>query len=136
MKRSLFHFDLPEDLIAQHPAPERDGARLLVVDAATGAWQHRAIRDLPDLLPPEALCVPNDVKVRHARLQLRRAGGGAGEALLLRAFADGLPAPAAAGTLGGQRRGLSQSGWGGGAGDPEPAGVAERGEPGGRRAAP
>jgi len=89
MKRSLFHFDLPEDLIAQHPAPERDGARLLVVDAATGAWQHRAIRDLPDLLPPEALCVPNDVKVRHARLQLRRAGGGAGEALLLRAFADG-----------------------------------------------
>lgn len=89
MKRSLFHFDLPGDLIAQHPAPERDGARLLVVDAATGAWQHRAIRDLPDLLPPEALCVPNDVKVRHARLLLRRAGGGAGEALLLRSFADG-----------------------------------------------
>lgn len=89
MKRSLFHFDLPEELIAQHPAPERDGARLLVVDAATGAWQHRAIRDLPDLLPPDALCVPNDVKVRHARLLLRRAGGGAGEALLLRAFAEG-----------------------------------------------
>lgn len=89
MKRSLFHFDLPEELIAQHPAPERDGARLLVMDAATGAWQHRAIRDLPDLLPPGALCVPNDVKVRHARLLLRRAGGGAGEALLLRAFSDG-----------------------------------------------
>jgi len=89
MKRSLFHFDLPEDLIAQHPAPERDGARLLVLDAATGAISHRSIRDLPSLVPHETICVPNDVKVRHARLFLRREGGGAGEALLLRAFPNG-----------------------------------------------
>ncbi len=89
MKRSLFAFDLPEDLIAQHPAERRDGARLLVVDAATGRLEHRAIPDLPDLVPAGALCVPNDVKVRHARLFLKRAGGGAGEALLLRALGDG-----------------------------------------------
>jgi len=89
MKRTDFSFALPEELIAQHPAPERDGARLLVVDAAARTLHHASIRDLPKLIPPGTLCVPNDVKVRHARLLLRRAGGGAGEALLLRAFPDG-----------------------------------------------
>ena len=90
MKRSDFHFDLPPELIAQHPAPERDGARLLVVDARMGTWSHRAIRDLPELLPAGSLCVPNDVRVRHARLFLRRGGGGAGEALLLRSLGGGV----------------------------------------------
>ncbi len=90
MKRSDFHFDLPPELIAQHPAPERDGARLLVVDARTGTWSHRGIRDLPELLPAASLCVPNDVRVRHARLFLRRSGGGAGEALLLRSLGAGV----------------------------------------------
>jgi len=89
MKRSDFSFDLPGSLIAQRPAAERDGARLLVVDPVAGAWEHRAIRDLPGLLVPGTLCVPNDVKVRHARLFLRRRGGGAGEALLLRALQEG-----------------------------------------------
>ena len=89
VKRSAFHFDLPEALIAQHPTSDRDGARLLVVDAATGMRSHRTIRDLPELVPAGSLCIPNDVKVRHARLFLRRAGGGEGEALLLRAFPDG-----------------------------------------------
>ncbi len=90
MKRSDFHFDLPPELIAQHPASERDGARLLVVDARTGTWSHRAIRDLPELLPVDSLCVPNDVRVRHARLFLRRSGGGAGEALLMRGLGEGV----------------------------------------------
>jgi S-adenosylmethionine:tRNA ribosyltransferase-isomerase len=90
MKRSDFHFDLPPELIAQHPASERDGARLLVVDARTGTWSHRGIRDLPVLLPVDSLCVPNDVRVRHARLFLRRSGGGAGEALLLRGLGEGV----------------------------------------------
>ncbi|GLH73194.1 tRNA preQ1(34) S-adenosylmethionine ribosyltransferase-isomerase QueA [Geothrix limicola] len=89
MQRSDFHFDLPPELIAQHPAAERDGARLLVVDARTGTWSHRAIRDLPELVPAGSLCVPNDVRVRHARLFLRRRGGGEGEALLLRSLGGG-----------------------------------------------
>lgn len=89
MQRTDFHFDLPPELIAQHPRPDRDGARLLVVDARTGAWQHRMIRDLPELVPAGTLCVPNDVRVRHARLFLRRAGGGSGEALLLRSLGEG-----------------------------------------------
>ena len=90
MRRADFHFDLPAELIAQHPAAERDGARLLVVDARAGTWSHRAIRDLPSLVPPGSLCVPNDVRVRHARLFLRRGGGGLGEALLLRSLGDGV----------------------------------------------
>ncbi len=89
MKRSDFHFELPEELIAQHPPAARDGARLLVVDAQTKTLSHRTIHDLPDLVPTNAVLVPNDVKVRHARLILRRSGGGAGEALLLRVFGDG-----------------------------------------------
>ena len=89
MKRSAFHFNLPPELIAQHPAAARDGARLLVADPVAGTLRHAGIRDLPELVPPGTLCVPNDVKVRHARLQLVRAGGGAGEALLLRALPEG-----------------------------------------------
>jgi len=92
MRRQAFHFDLPPGLIAQHPAPDRDGARLLVVDPGNGSLRHRTIRDLPDLVPAGTLCVPNDVKVRHARLLLRRPGGGAGEALLLRALPEGFEA--------------------------------------------
>ncbi len=89
MKRSDFHFELPQELIAQHPAAERDGARLLVVDRTTSTWQHRSIRELPELIPADTVCVPNDVRVRHARLFLRRSGGGQGEALLLRSFGEG-----------------------------------------------
>ena len=89
MLRADFHFDLPSELIAQHPAPDRDGARLLVVDARSGTWTHHTIRDLPELVPAHSLCVPNDVRVRHARLFLRRSGGGAGEALLLRSLGEG-----------------------------------------------
>jgi S-adenosylmethionine:tRNA ribosyltransferase-isomerase len=90
MLRSDFHFDLPPEFIAQHPTPDRDGARLLVVDAQTGTWSHQTIRNLPELIPPGSLCVPNDVRVRHARLFLRRGGGGAGEALLLRSLGSGV----------------------------------------------
>jgi S-adenosylmethionine:tRNA ribosyltransferase-isomerase len=89
MKRDEFYFELPPGLIAQHPAPERDQARLLVADPIDRLLAHRGIRDLPDLVPPGTVFVPNDVRVRHARLLLRRPGGGAGEALLLRALPEG-----------------------------------------------
>jgi len=89
MKRTDFHFHLPPELIAQHPSSQRDGARLLVVDPSSGSLRHHSIRELPELIPGGTLCVPNDVKVRHARLHLERAGGGVGEALLLRVLPDG-----------------------------------------------
>jgi S-adenosylmethionine:tRNA ribosyltransferase-isomerase len=89
MQRQAFGFQLPPELIAQHPSGLRDGARLLVADPVAGTLRHHMIQDLPELVPAGSLCVPNDVKVRHARLLLRRPGGGQGEALLLRALPGG-----------------------------------------------
>jgi len=88
MKRNAFNFELPGELIAQRPSPERDGARLLVVDAANGSIAHSHIRNLPEWIPDGSICVPNDVKVRHARLFLKRPGGGGGEALLIKSLGD------------------------------------------------
>jgi S-adenosylmethionine:tRNA ribosyltransferase-isomerase len=78
-------YDLPDGLIAQEPAAERDGSRLLVLRAETGALEHRAFRDLPSLLDPGDLLVVNDAAVFPARLDLRRSTGGRFDALLLEA---------------------------------------------------
>ena len=50
-----YDYALPPGHIAQHPLPERDGARLLVLDRS-GARAHRVLRDLPGLLRPGDLC--------------------------------------------------------------------------------
>ncbi|MHB1022047.1 MAG: tRNA preQ1(34) S-adenosylmethionine ribosyltransferase-isomerase QueA [Acidobacteriaceae bacterium] len=71
---SDFDFDLPEELIAQAPLAERDGARMLVVDRATGALTDRQFRDLPELLQAGDVLVLNDSRVIPARLYARRAG--------------------------------------------------------------
>ena len=84
MKTADFDFELPSDLIAQAPLPERDSSRLLVLDRATGAVQHRVFRDLPELLNPGDLLVLNRSRVFPARLLGTRRGGGEAEALLLR----------------------------------------------------
>ena len=51
MESRELDYDLPPELIAQHPADRRDESRLLVFDRATGEVQHRVFRDLPELLP-------------------------------------------------------------------------------------
>ena len=76
-------YRLPEELIAQSPAAERDASRLLVLRAETGALEHRVFRDLPSLLEPGDLLVVNDAAVFPARLDLRRSTGGRFDALLL-----------------------------------------------------
>jgi len=48
VKKSDFHFDLPEALIAQSPLPERSASRLLVVPPGDGAFADRQVRDLPE----------------------------------------------------------------------------------------
>ncbi|HZS89169.1 MAG TPA: tRNA preQ1(34) S-adenosylmethionine ribosyltransferase-isomerase QueA [Chloroflexota bacterium] len=84
MRTSDFEYDLPPHLIAQTPLEPRDSARLLVVNRASGALDHRIFRDLPDILRPGDLLVANDSRVLPARLLGRRAqSGGAVEALLL-----------------------------------------------------
>jgi S-adenosylmethionine:tRNA ribosyltransferase-isomerase len=86
---SLFDYELPPELIAQEPLPERDASRLLVLDRATGAVRHRAFRDLPQILAPGDLLVVNRSRVLPARLLGQRAGGGKAEVLLVRAHGDG-----------------------------------------------
>ena len=65
-------YDLPPELIAQHPAERRDASRLLVFDRASSAIRHRTFAELPDELSGE-LVVVNDTRVVPARLALRRA---------------------------------------------------------------
>jgi len=85
---SDFDFDLPDSLIAQHPAP-RGASRLLVVDRAAGSWHEARIGDLPQLLSPGDLLVVNDSRVFPARLLGRRdPSGGAAECLLLEQVDD------------------------------------------------
>lgn len=77
-----FDFDLPEALIAQHPAPERSGSRLL--DGRDTPPVDRAFRDLPGLLQAGDLLVFNDTRVIKARLFGSKTTGGSVEALVER----------------------------------------------------
>jgi S-adenosylmethionine:tRNA ribosyltransferase-isomerase len=71
---SDFHFDLPEDLIAQRPPAVRGSSRMLHLDRATGACADRLFADLPELLQPGDLLILNDSRVLPARLYATRAG--------------------------------------------------------------
>ncbi len=81
---SDFDFPLPPELIAQHPAPERSGSRLL--DGTGPQPVDRVFRDLPSLLSPGDLLVVNDTRVIKARLHGEKPTGGAVEALVERVF--------------------------------------------------
>ena len=82
MKRFELEYELPEDLIAQHPAEQRDESRLLVYERQSGDVRHRRFRELPEELHNE-LVVVNDTRVVPARLRLERATGGEAEVLLI-----------------------------------------------------
>jgi S-adenosylmethionine:tRNA ribosyltransferase-isomerase len=82
MRSDELDYELPAELIAQHPPEHRDASRLLVFERATGAIRHRRFRELPGELAGE-LVVVNDTRVVPARLRLRRESGGAVEVLLL-----------------------------------------------------
>jgi S-adenosylmethionine:tRNA ribosyltransferase-isomerase len=83
-----FDFDLPPDLIAQHPAAQRSGSRLL--DGRAEPPSDRRFAELPDLLREGDLLVVNDTRVVKARLRGTKASGGAVEALVERVDADGV----------------------------------------------
>jgi S-adenosylmethionine:tRNA ribosyltransferase-isomerase len=89
MRTDELDYDLPPELVAQHPVEPRDESRLLVYERATGAIRHRSFRDLPEEAG-EALVVVNDTRVLPARLHLRRPGGGEAEVLLLEPLGDGV----------------------------------------------
>jgi S-adenosylmethionine:tRNA ribosyltransferase-isomerase len=83
MKTRDFYFELPHELIAQYPAP-RGESRLMTLNRANGEIGHYGIKDLPELLPENAVAVFNNSRVRKARLYAAdRETGGRAEFLLL-----------------------------------------------------
>ena len=89
MKKSDFFFELPEELIAQTPIPERDHSRLLHLDKNSGAVEHRHFYELPDYLRAGDCLVLNDSRVLPARLIGSRSTGGSVELVLLRDLGEG-----------------------------------------------
>ena len=89
MRTDELDFDLPEELIAQTPAPERDRSRLLVLHRRSGEIEHRTFADLVELLDPRDLVVLNTSRVLHARVHARKPSGGQVELLLLEQRDDG-----------------------------------------------
>ncbi len=89
MKTSDFDYNLPPELIAQQPLPERTMSKMMVVQRESGELSHKSITDLVDYLNPNNLLVVNDTRVIPARLFGKRADtGGKIELLLLEEKAD------------------------------------------------
>ena len=84
MRKSDFHYDLPPELIAQAPLPERTASRLLCLDGATGKIEDRLFADLPQRLRAGDLLVFNDTRVIPARLFGEKDTGGRIELLVER----------------------------------------------------
>jgi len=84
MKTADLDYELPPELIAQHPAARRDESRLLVYKRASGETRHRRFRELPNELHGE-LVVVNDTRVVAARIPIERPKG---EVLLLERLKD------------------------------------------------
>src|SRR3954471_21737138 len=85
MKLSELDYDLPPELIAQHPAERRDDSRLLVYDRAGGGVRHRRLFELPEDLAADELVVVNDTRVLPGRIRIDRPRG---EVLLLEPTGD------------------------------------------------
>ena len=83
MKTDLFNYDLPPELIAQHPPERRELARMMVLHRATGTIEHRHISDISDYLKGPDVLVVNNTKVIPARVFGKKASGGKVELLLL-----------------------------------------------------
>jgi S-adenosylmethionine:tRNA ribosyltransferase-isomerase len=88
MRRTDFQFELPPELIAQAPLPERSASRLLALDGSTGLVTDRLFTDLPELLRPDDLLVFNDTRVVAARLFGTKPTGGRVEIFLERAVGE------------------------------------------------
>ncbi len=83
METDAFDFDLPEALIAQHPAGQRDSSRMLVMDRNSGGLEHRIISDVVDFLHPGDALVLNNTRVIPARTHGHKQTGGGVEVLFV-----------------------------------------------------
>lgn len=74
MNLSEFHYDLPEERIAQRPLADRDASRMLLLERESGQFEDRQFRELPELLRGDELIVLNNARVLPARLYGHREG--------------------------------------------------------------
>ena len=88
MKVSDFNYELPEELIAQHPYDKRDEARLMVLDRETQTIEHKVFKDIIDYFEPGDCLVINNTKVIPARLIGQKETGAKVEFLLLKRIED------------------------------------------------
>jgi|TARA_B110000879_G_scaffold29085_1_gene39724 S-adenosylmethionine:tRNA ribosyltransferase-isomerase len=88
MQTKDFDFHLPDHLIAQHPAPQRNASRLLQVSAQTGHLIDSRFLDLPNTLSKDDLLIFNDTRVIKARLFGHKATGGVIEVMIERVLND------------------------------------------------
>ncbi|GAL08611.1 tRNA preQ1(34) S-adenosylmethionine ribosyltransferase-isomerase QueA [Photobacterium aphoticum] len=88
MQVSDFHFDLPDELIARYPQPERTASRLLQLTGNTGELAHKSFKDVLDLVQAGDLLVFNNTRVIPARLFGQKASGGKIEVLVERMVDD------------------------------------------------
>jgi S-adenosylmethionine:tRNA ribosyltransferase-isomerase len=87
---SDFDYELPPELIAQHPLSQRDASRMLVVDRATGEWRDHAFGEFPSFLRKDDVVVLNNTRVFPARLVgNRHPSGGTVELFLIRELENG-----------------------------------------------
>ena len=68
MKLSKFGFDLPDELLAEYPAPNRDESRLMVLNRATQTIEHKQFKDIIDYFEDEDVLMMNNTKVFPARM--------------------------------------------------------------------
>ena len=93
MNLAAYDYNLPEDLIAQHPAEPRDVSRLMVVHRSAGVIEHRTFRNIADYLAPTDTLVLNRTRVMPARLLgMRPETGGKVEVMLVRQVRESTPA--------------------------------------------
>lgn len=88
MRLSDFHYDLPSELIARYPLPERSASRLLCLNGQTGEMVHRQFSDVLSLLTPRDLLVLNNTRVIPARFFGCKESGGRVEVLVERVLDD------------------------------------------------
>ena len=88
MRRDLFKFDLPDELIARQPAEQRQGSRLLYLDSAAEDLRHQQFTDLLSHIEPGDLMVFNNTKVIAARLLGQKESGGKIEVLVERVLSS------------------------------------------------
>lgn len=85
---SAYDYDLPPELVAQHPTEARDRSRLMVVPRDGSPFRHLEFREIVELIPAGDALVLNETRVIPARIRGRKPTGAAAEVLLLRAVSE------------------------------------------------